>query len=139
MKKMNNKGFSLVELIVVIAIMAVLVGVLAPQFIKYVVSSRRSTDVQNAETIRSAVLADIALVCYIVYKIKKSRLAHSTQNKALLMAFLSSVIRIWNFQNRNNRFTPCIKRIFPTFFALKCKNQVLCASRDSFCNFPERI
>ena len=29
-KKMNNKGFSLVELIVVIAIMAVLIGVLAP-------------------------------------------------------------------------------------------------------------
>ena len=60
MKKMNNKGFSLVELIVVIAIMAVLVGVLAPQFIKYVESSRRSTDVSNAEAIRSAVLADIA-------------------------------------------------------------------------------
>jgi len=30
-KQKNNKGFSLVELIVVIAIMAVLVGVLAPQ------------------------------------------------------------------------------------------------------------
>ena len=29
-KKLGNKGFSLVELIVVIAIMAVLVGVLAP-------------------------------------------------------------------------------------------------------------
>ena len=56
----NNKGFSLVELIVVIAIMAVLVGVLAPQFIKYVESSRRSTDVSNAESIRSAVLADMA-------------------------------------------------------------------------------
>ncbi|HKM34419.1 MAG TPA: prepilin-type N-terminal cleavage/methylation domain-containing protein, partial [Lachnospiraceae bacterium] len=28
---MNNKGFSLVELIIVIAIMAVLVGILAPQ------------------------------------------------------------------------------------------------------------
>ena len=35
-KKINNKGFSLVELIIVIAIMAVLVGVLAPQFMKYV-------------------------------------------------------------------------------------------------------
>ncbi|MBR3517707.1 MAG: prepilin-type N-terminal cleavage/methylation domain-containing protein, partial [Lachnospiraceae bacterium] len=29
----NNKGFSLVELIIVIAIMAILVGVMAPQLI----------------------------------------------------------------------------------------------------------
>ena len=35
MKKTNNKGFSLVELIVVIAIMAVLVGVMAPQFLNW--------------------------------------------------------------------------------------------------------
>lgn len=60
MKKMNNKGFSLVELIVVIAIMAVLVGVLAPQFIKYVENSRRATDVSTADSIRSSILADIA-------------------------------------------------------------------------------
>ena len=33
MKKMNNKGFSLVELIIVIAIMAVLIVVLAPQYL----------------------------------------------------------------------------------------------------------
>ncbi|HAL02696.1 MAG TPA: hypothetical protein DCP07_05005, partial [Lachnospiraceae bacterium] len=32
----NNKGFSLVELIIVIAIMAILVGVMAPQLIKYI-------------------------------------------------------------------------------------------------------
>ena len=54
-KKMNNKGFSLVELIVVIAIMAVLVGVLAPQFIKYVEKSRQSTDIQNVDTIKSVI------------------------------------------------------------------------------------
>jgi type IV pilus assembly protein PilA len=58
--KKNNKGFSLVELIIVIAIMAVLVGVLAPQFIKYVEQSRRSRDIQTAQEIREAVLADIA-------------------------------------------------------------------------------
>jgi type IV pilus assembly protein PilA len=59
-RKLNNNGFSLVELIIVIAIMAVLVGVLSPQFIKYVEQSRRATDIQNAESIRTAVLADIA-------------------------------------------------------------------------------
>ena len=47
-EKTNNKGFSLVELIIVIAIMAVLVVVLAPQYLKYVERSRNSTDLQNA-------------------------------------------------------------------------------------------
>lgn len=48
-KSLTNKGFSLVELIIVIAIMAVLVGVLAPQYIKYVDKSRVSADKQMVE------------------------------------------------------------------------------------------
>ena len=44
MKKLNNKGFSLVELIIVIAIMAVLIAVLAPQFLRYVERSRLQSD-----------------------------------------------------------------------------------------------
>ena len=59
-KEQNNKGFSLVELIIVIAIMAILVGVLAPQFIKYVERSRESTDLQNAEEVKTAVEAWVA-------------------------------------------------------------------------------
>ncbi len=53
-RRKNNKGFSLVELIVVIAIMAVLVGVLAPQLIKYVEKSREATDIQNCDNIVTA-------------------------------------------------------------------------------------
>lgn len=58
----RNKGFSLVELIVVIAIMAVLVGVLAPQFIGYVAKSRQATDVQNAQTLATEIGVKIANV-----------------------------------------------------------------------------
>lgn len=53
--KMNNKGFSLVELIVVIAIMAVLVGVLAPMFIRYVEKAREGTDINNLDSCISSV------------------------------------------------------------------------------------
>lgn len=53
--KKNNKGFSLVELIIVIAIMAILAGALAPALIKYINKSRRSADISNADTIRTAV------------------------------------------------------------------------------------
>lgn len=54
MKKTNNKGFSLVELIIVIAIMAILVGVLAPQYLKYVEKSRRSADLDQLDSVYTA-------------------------------------------------------------------------------------
>lgn len=54
MKKMN-KGFSMVELIIVIAIMAILAGALAPALIKYINKSRLATDVSTAQTIASAI------------------------------------------------------------------------------------
>ena len=56
-EKKDNRGFSLVELIIVIAIMAILVAVLAPQFLKYVVGSRNSADVDNAKEITNAIAA----------------------------------------------------------------------------------
>ena len=45
--KKNNKGFTLVELIIVIAIIAVLAAVVAPQYIKYLDKSKAAVD-ENA-------------------------------------------------------------------------------------------
>jgi len=52
--KKNNKGFSLVELIVVILIMAILGVALTPQVMKWVNNSRISSDIANYEALVSA-------------------------------------------------------------------------------------
>ena len=59
-KKLNNNGFSLVELIIVVAIMAVLVGVLAPQYLQYVEKSRYQTDITMIDEIKGAIEVAIA-------------------------------------------------------------------------------
>lgn len=51
MKKLNDKAFSMVELIIVIAVMAVLVGVLAPQYMKYLAKAEKAKDCSVINTI----------------------------------------------------------------------------------------
>lgn len=53
-QKRNNKGFSMVELIIVIAIMAVLTAVTAPQYLKYVERSRASSDENTIDEFKTA-------------------------------------------------------------------------------------
>lgn len=61
-KEKKNKGFTLIELIIVVAILAILVGILAPQYTKYVEKSRRAADMNNAKaietTLRMALIDD---------------------------------------------------------------------------------
>jgi len=57
---MKNKGFSLVELIIVIAIMAILAAAIAPALIRYIDKSRKADDLAAAETINTAVSAALA-------------------------------------------------------------------------------
>lgn len=49
----NNKGFSLLELVVVVAITATFVGILVPQVVKYIETNKRDACRQNREAILS--------------------------------------------------------------------------------------
>ena len=87
-KKLNNKGFSLVELIIVIAIMAVLIGVLAPQYLRYVERSRNSTDRDNCAAIESALQVwgsetDTALTLFVTDAAGTTLTVNQTGNIAI--------------------------------------------------------
>lgn len=56
-RKKDNKGFSLVELIIVIAIMAILVGIVGTQVIPYISKSKVAKDQQVLNSISTAAVA----------------------------------------------------------------------------------
>lgn len=60
MKKKNNKGFSLVELIVVVLILGIIAVALAPQVMKWVGTARDNSDKNTAKDIKSSVQIAIA-------------------------------------------------------------------------------
>ena len=71
-KRLNDHGFSLVELIVVIAIIGVLVGAATPQVIKYIERSRVAADLNSADVIDSAI--EMAITDEDAYKDLMSKL-----------------------------------------------------------------
>ncbi|MBR1470060.1 MAG: type II secretion system protein [Lachnospiraceae bacterium] len=57
--KKNNKGFSLVELIIVIAIMALLVAIITPSLIQYINKAKKAVDITTAESIGEVFMAEV--------------------------------------------------------------------------------
>ena len=109
--KGSNKGFSLVELIVVIAIMAVLVGIMAPQLIKYIENSKVSTDLRSLDAVYQAVIyamndADVtvdpdsqALIATMVAPVKLEDLGAGTNANTLFYKEIIDNLR-WSDLNQ---------------------------------------
>lgn len=60
MKKLNKKGFTIVELVIVIAVIAILAGVLIPTFATVVDKANQSKAMQEAKNEYEAYLAEYA-------------------------------------------------------------------------------
>lgn len=60
MKKLNKKGFTIVELVIVIAVIAILAGVLIPTFASVVTKANQSKAMQEAKNEYEAYLAEYA-------------------------------------------------------------------------------
>ena len=59
-KKMNNKGFTLVELIVVLVILAILAAILVPTLMGYIDKARQEKDFSTAQSVRVAAQSVLA-------------------------------------------------------------------------------
>ena len=60
LRENEEKGFSLVELIIVMAIMAILVGIVASQVLPYMDKSRQSKDQQQLSSVCTNLVSAVA-------------------------------------------------------------------------------
>lgn len=126
MKKMsqkNNKGFSLVELIVVVAIMAVLMGILVPTLVKNVEKSKKQKDTSAVEEIRTTMVTNLADPLYsdleatITYNGTDSNskkitittpdyVSEATPDLEKFLAAVSSDVKDWTFTSKDYKAKP---------------------------------
>ena len=89
-KRKNNKGFSLVELIVVVAIMAVLMAVLVPTLVRNVEKTRVQKDKSAISEIREAVVLALANEEFLDAKASNTGASAATNGKITIASLFDS-------------------------------------------------
>lgn len=98
--KSNEDGFSLIELIIVIAIMAILVAVIAPNLTKYLKESKVKTDKKNADEIASQLQT-----CITDYESENSSDGVDASEKCLIADDDTTAVVIVKWNNSKNGYS----------------------------------
>ncbi|MGN0241514.1 MAG: type II secretion system protein [Candidatus Weimeria sp.] len=94
-KKYNDKGFTLVELIIVIAIIGCLVSLLVPVYLDQLANARTAKNKANAHAAAKA-----AETAYVDYEIEYGGLeanSYYTDNTLTYTYFVNDSVGVWNF------------------------------------------
>ena len=104
--KENNKGFSLVELIVVIAIMVVLIAVLGSTILGYVDKSKYSKDISALDSINTAVKTFVADPSSGTYTDNQqytlAQLIKNFDDGGVILPILGEVFAVGNVKNTSD-------------------------------------
>ena len=110
-RKKDNKGFSLVELIIVIAIMAILVGIVGTQVIPYINKSKQSKDQQLANSYSTAAVSAYSMLAGELsnanasYAIDVYADKSGTDDKGKLAAKIVELTGYEEFSNLQSKFS----------------------------------
>lgn len=99
MKKNNNKGFTLMEMLIVVAIIAVLVAIAIPVFTNQLEKAREATDAANIRSAYAEVMA-CALTDSSVAECKKNDVTKTEADGAnMYQKYVAAVQTQKNWQN----------------------------------------
>lgn len=90
--KKNNKGYTLTELIVVVAILGILAAIATPMVLGQITNAKNKTDIANAKTISNA---------YKIFMVENGKAANATAARTGIQTTLNPLPEI---QNENNGF-----------------------------------
>lgn len=108
MKKNNNKGFTLAELLIVVAIIAVLTAIAIPVFSAQLEKSREATDMANVRSAYATIVAKYLednTANSVTVPAKQSNNTWETSGGGTLELMVNGSTSVYNYAAQNTSYT----------------------------------